>query len=321
MINELWTRFPRLLEQNINGLLEGATPSKMKAFHLYKACKSEGLTRADFNEFADHLDRFFQRPKFDRTKSAFDSYLNKPMDHKLFEEFYLDFRTADIRESSVYEIASWAHNIMRLRNKRSAQTEVNEASFANGGAASSTKSDDDAARSFSLGAEAITSLDVMNRTLKSITNPSFYAKARDIEFDDFSHAWKKTVTKMYGQKFDSELRSLVEELDRINVELKLTEKQTAESGLTPVIPLTQLEIDWVVAIHAAAIEEKPVPKFPLPQGPQKRMLLELERVVTLYQIVQITSQPELLRHRANIRVTLLDRCDVLLGRKANLIAA
>lgn len=283
MISELWNRFPRLLEQNINGLLEGATPSKMKAFHLYKACKTEGLWKDDFDKFAEHLDRFFVQPKFDRTKSSFDRYLNKPMDHKLFEEFYLDFRTAEVDEKSVYEIASWAHNIMRVQKK---------------------------------GTAAVTSLDVMNRTLKSVTQPSFYSKARDIEFDDFSFAWKKVVTKLYGHKFDAELNTLVEELDRINIQLKLTEKETAESGLTPVIPLTHLEIDWTCAVYEAAVNEKPAPKFPLPQGPSKRLLLELERVVTLYQIVQITTQPELLKHRANIRVTLMDRCEVLLGRKA-----
>lgn len=287
MISELWNRFPRLLEENINGLLEGATPTRMKAFHLYKACKSEALWKEDFDKFAEHLDRFFMRPKFERTKSEFDRYLNKPMDHRLFEEFYLDFRTADVNEKSVYEVASWAHNIMRVQKKGTAPNNV-----------------------------AITSLDVMNRTLKVITNPSFYSKARDIEFDDFSHAWKKVVTKLYGQKYDNELNNLVEELDRINIQLKLTEKESAESGLTPVIPLTQLEIDWTCAVYNAALEEKPAPKFPLPQGPSKRLLLELERVVTLYQIVQITSQPELLRHRANIRVTLIDRCDTLLGKKA-----
>lgn len=287
MINELWNRFPRLLEENINGLLEGSGPNRMKSFHLYKACKSEGLWKDSFDKFAEHLDAFFVRPKFERTKSSFDRYLSKPMDHELFEEFYLDFRTADVNEKSVYEIASWAHNIMRVQ-KKSQKIET----------------------------AAVTSLDVMTRTLKSIVNPSFYSKARDIEFDDFSHAWKKVVFKLYGQKYDHELNSLVEELDRINVELKLTEQETTQSGLTPVIPLTQLEIDWTLAVYASAIEEKPAPKFPLPQGPSKRLLLELERVVTLYQIVQITSQPELLRHRANIRVTLLDRCDVLLGKKA-----
>ncbi len=287
MINELWNRFPRLLEENINGLLEGSGPNRMKSFHLYKACKSEGLWKDSFDKFAEHLDAFFVRPKFERTKSSFDRYLSKPMDHELFEEFYLDFRTADVNEKSVYEIASWAHNIMRAQ-KKSQKIET----------------------------AAVTSLDVMTRTLKSIVNPSFYSKARDIEFDDFSHAWKKVVFKLYGQKYDHELNSLVEELDRINVELKLTEQETTQSGLTPVIPLTQLEIDWTLAVYASAIEEKPAPKFPLPQGPSKRLLLELERVVTLYQIVQITSQPELLRHRSNIRVTLLDRCDVLLGKKA-----
>lgn len=294
MISELWNRFPRLLEQNINGLLEGATPSRMKAFHLYKACKSEGLWKDNFDKFAEHLDAFFIRPKFERTKSSFDRYLIQPMDHQMFEEFYLDFRTADINEKSVYEIASWAHNIMRLQKRRSAEEK---------------------SAAVTIGVDAVTSLDVMNRTLKSITNPSFYSKARDIEFDDFSFAWKKVVTKLYGQKYDLELHTLVEELDRINIQLKLTEKESADSGLTPVIPLTQLEIDWTCAVYAAAVEEKPAPKYPLPQGPSKRLLLELERVVTLYQIVQITSQPELLRHRANIRITLMDRCDVLLGKK------
>lgn len=310
MINELWNRFPRLLEENINGLLEGAVPTRMKAFHLYKACRSEGLWKDDFEKFAEHLESFFARPKFERTKSSFDRYLNKPMDHGLFNEFYLDFRTADVNEKAVYEIASWAHNIMRVRKRRKSQD-----------AEASTNDNDIVTASGTLASDAVICLDVMNRTLKSIVNPTFYAKAKDIEFEDFSAAWRKTVTKLHGHKFDTELNALVEELDRINVELKLTEHETAESGLTPVIPLTQLEIDWTLAVYAAAMEEKPAPKFPLPQGPSKRLLLELERVVTLYQIVQITSQPELLRHRANIRVTLLDRCELLLGKKITLLAS
>lgn len=283
MISELWNRFPRLLEEHINGLLEGALPNRMKAFHLYKSCKAEGLWKDDFDIFTRLLEEFFSKPRLERTKSAFDVFLRKPMEHKLFEEFYLDFRTADVNQKSVYEVASWAHNILRLQKK---------------------------------GMIAVVSLDVINRTLCSITNPSFFAKARDIEFEDFSLAWKKVVFRLYGQKYDSELNSLIEELDQINATLKLEEKESIERGFCPVIPLTKLEIDWTLQVYQAALTEKPAPKFPLPQGPQKRLLMELERVVILYQIVQVTTLPELIRHRGNIRVTVLDRCDVLLGRKA-----
>ena len=63
MISELWNRFPRLLENNINGLLEGARPTRMKAFHLYKTCKSDGLWKESFEEFSTHLEEFFLKHK------------------------------------------------------------------------------------------------------------------------------------------------------------------------------------------------------------------------------------------------------------------
>lgn len=283
MISELWNRFPRLLENNINGLLNGATPNRMKAFQLYKSCKNEGLWKDGFGEFSDLLDSYFRKPAHQRTKAALDIYLKKPMDYPLFREFYLDFRTADIDQKSVFEVASWAHNLMRLQRKDSG---------------------------------AVTSIDVMNRTLHTITTPTFYAKADNIQFDDFCGAWRKVVFKLYGQKYDHELNLLIEELDQINIELKLTEQETSESGFTPPVPLTKTELDWTLAVQSAALDGKPAPSFPSSDGPQKRLLMELERVVILYQLVQVSSLQELIQHRSNIRTTLIDRCEIVLGKKA-----
>ena len=59
----------------------------------------------------------------------------------------------------------------------------------------------------------------------------------------------------------------------------------------------------------------------MPQGPQKLCLMELERVISLYKIVRVTKQTELIKRREDVRVTLIDRCDRLLRKKATPPAA
>ena len=55
-----------------------------------------------------------------------------------------------------------------------------------------------------------------------------------------------------------------------------------------------------------------IPEYPHPGGPQKQVLLDLERVIRLYGLSYGTRLPELIRHRESVRNTILDRCRRLL---------
>ncbi|MES2856897.1 MAG: hypothetical protein V4692_13595, partial [Bdellovibrionota bacterium] len=117
MIKELWGSFPRLLEQNINGLLDGALPNSTKAFMLYKACKNDDLWNGTFDQFYSRLEEFYARPKVQRKKSDFDRFLDRPMDQEIYTGFHLNFRTALVSEKSVMDLASWTHNLIRVSKK------------------------------------------------------------------------------------------------------------------------------------------------------------------------------------------------------------
>jgi hypothetical protein len=282
MIDELWGSFPRLLEQNVNGLLDGAGPNRTKAFMLYKACKNEDLYSGDFEKFTEKLEAFYSRPKAFRKKSDFDRMLDRPMDQDVFAGFHLNFRTAHIPEKSVDDLASWAHNVIRVAKKT---------------------------------ASAVISLEVIGQTLKSIVQPPPHAKAENIEFEDFCEAWKKTVFKFFGRNKDTELELIVKELRWINAELKAAEENPRKVLSFPTIYLTQTELDWANAVRSAAIDRTRAPKFPLSRGPLKQRLNELERVATLYETVRTSTLPELIKYRERIRATLLDRCENLLGER------
>jgi hypothetical protein len=279
MIQEMWRTFPRVLEQNINSLLDDAYPIPTKAFRIYKACKREDLFEGNFEKFSRLLDEFFSRPKMGRKKSAFDANLKRPMHQNTFADFHIDFRTAVVNETSLINIASWSHNLMRVAKK--------------------SKS-------------VVISLEVMTKTLRQITHPGPFDKAEDIEFEDFCTAWSRTVFKLFGKQHDTELAAIQTELRWLYKELLEEEEQTQVPTSFPTIYLTQTETRWVMDLRKAAADYLPAPKFPLARGPQKQRLLELERVARLYQVVQTTNLPELIKHRDNIRVTLLDRCDRLL---------
>lgn len=282
MIQELWGVFPRLLEQNINGLLDRAEPNSARAFQLYKACKSELLWSDTYQKFTERLEEYYAQPRAQRRKSDFDKFLDRPMDVAVYENFQLDFRTAVVNEKAVADIASWAHHLIRVSRKTTS---------------------------------VVISIDVMLQTLKKITNPAPFEKADTIDFDDFCSAWEKTVAKRYGMQHDPEFNEILADLQWINANLKESERIAKEGKTAPVVYLTQMEIDWTSSVRKAAFERGPVPKFPLGRGPQKLCLMELDRVISLYRVVQTTSQPELLKQRENVRVTLLDRCDRLLGKK------
>ncbi|KHD87538.1 MAG: hypothetical protein OM95_13935 [Bdellovibrio sp. ArHS] len=284
MIKELWSSFPRLLEQRINALLDEAEPNPIKAFQLYKTCQRESLWSDTFEKFSKQLETFFALPKSERKKSSLDALLERPVDVLVWEDFHLNFRTAVVDSRSVSHLVSWAHHLMRVSLKTNS---------------------------------SVISADVLQRTLHYITNPPLYEKAKDITFEDFCSAWKKIVFQLFGKKHDDDLNHILKELHWLNTQLKNVE-QTKEGGARfyPTIYLTQTEIDWVTDVQKSVVANCPVPKFPLSRGPQKQRLSDLERAIQLYRIVQTTQLPELLEHRDNIRVTILDRCANLLRERA-----
>lgn len=290
MIKELWSSFPRLLEQRINALLDEAEPTPAKAFQLYKICQSENLwptisdSKKSFTTFSQCLESFFSLPKNERRKSAMDSFLDSPMSMAAFESFHLNFRNALVDNRSLLNLANWAHHLIRLGYKTDC---------------------------------VVISEDVLGKTLRYITSPPLFEKAQDIEFEDFCSAWKKIVFNLFGKKYDSEFTKILSELQWLNTQLKLEEQNPQPRSLVSTIYLTQTEIDWTIAVQKTVAENQPAPKFPLSRGPQKPRLIDLERTIRLYNIVQTTRDPEFLKHRERIRATILDRCEGLLREKAS----
>ncbi|MEK6555969.1 MAG: hypothetical protein AABZ31_12055, partial [Bdellovibrionota bacterium] len=228
MISELWRSFPRLLEQNINGLLETAEPNPTVAYRLYKACRAEDLWSENFDMFSARLTQFFARPRSQRRKSHFDYYLNRPMAQDVYAGFYMNFRTAVVSEKSVHDLAGWAHNLMRVGYKTTS---------------------------------AVISIDVLKQAFARITNPQPHEKADNIEFEDFCSVWEGAVFKLFGKKYDHEFKPLVKELNQMNARLKAAE---AESLLRPAtfVNIPQAEIDWVMAVRKAVHEREKIPDYP-----------------------------------------------------------
>ena len=284
MIKELWRLFPRLLEQRINALLDEAEPNSMKAFQLYKTCQNEGLWQDTFDKFSENIKSFFSLPKAERGKSDLDAFLNRPMDTDLYENFHLNFRTALVNSNNLDSLASWAHNMMRVNSQSNSM---------------------------------VISIDVLKKALHDLTHPTLFEKAQDFEFDDFCTVWKKTVAKLFGRKYNPEFNEILKQVNWLNEQLKSPNPETNPPAFFSSIYLTQTEIDWTLAVKKAVQDNLAVPKFPLSRGPQKQRLIDLERAVCLYRIVQTTLLPELMEHRNNIRVTILDRCQGLLRDKAS----
>jgi len=279
MIRELWHSFPRLLEQKINALLDDAEPSPAKAFQLYKACQREDLWHDSYEKFSAKLSAFFSVPRHERRKSDLDRLLDRPANMAVYADFHLNFRNALVNSASVMNIVSWAHNLMRVSLKTNS---------------------------------VVISMDVLGRTLHYITNPPLFEKAENILFEDFCAAWKKMVFNLFGKKYDAELSKIMNELHWLNTQIQEAEEASRTKGFVPTIYLTQTEIDWTSAVQKSVIENTPVPKFPLSRGPQKPRLMDLDRTIRLYKIVQMTKLPELLEHRDRIRATILDQCNRLL---------
>lgn len=236
------------MEQNINGLLDSAFPRQLKAFQLYKTCQRESLWTKSFEEFSQSVEGFFSRPRVQRRKSDLDRIFDRPMGHDVYSDFHLNFRTAEVDQESILNLASWAHHLMRVARKTSSE---------------------------------IVSLEVMTQTLRLLTNPGPHDKADNIEFDDFCAAWSRTVTKNFGSQHDQSLAQITSELKWLNHQLKEEEARPKEPALR-FLDLAEVEAAWIMRVREAALGQESIPPFPLPAGPSKQRLQELERVISLY---------------------------------------
>lgn len=271
------------MEQRINALLDEAEPNSLKAFQLYKTCQNEGLWQDSFDKFSEQIRKFFALPKAERGKSDLDAFFDRPMAADIYDSFQLNFRTAIVDSNNLHEIASWAHNLMRVNSQSNSM---------------------------------VISIDTLKKALHDLTHPTVFDKAEDIEFDDFCSVWKKTVAKLFGRKYNPEFNEILRQVNWLNEQLKSPDANATPPAFFNSIYLTQTEIDWTLAVQRAVEENLPLPKFPLTKGPQKQRLVDLERAVCLYRIVQTTKLPELLVHKENIRVTILDRCAGLMRDKS-----
>lgn len=282
MIRELWNSFPHLLEEKINALLDEAEPSPERAFQIYKSCQREGAWTGSFEKFSEYLSGFFAMAKSERRKSIFDAYLERPLSSYAFESFDLDFRSAEVHPGSVLQITSWAHHLMRVGHKTNS---------------------------------VVISEDVLGKALYKITHPSFFDKAKNITFEDFCNAWKRVVFQLFGKTHDAEFNKILAELRWLYSQQAIAPKESS-SGFVPSIYLTQTEIDWTTAVKMATENGLEIPKFPLSRGPQKQRLMDLERTISLYKIVQRSQIPEFMKHRDHIRNTILNHCETLLRERA-----
>jgi hypothetical protein len=279
MRQDVWDLFPRLIEQKINNLLDTAEPSAMKSFQLYKACKNESLWCNSYELFCVHLNDFFSTPKNERAKSYFDKFLDRPMDRALYDNFELNFRNACISLEAVQQVADWSCRMIQKGCK--------------------TQS-------------VVASIDVLTKTIQDITNPLPFEKEHSIEFEDFCISWKKTVFKLFGKKYDPDMNKILNEIRWLNNKLKNPELENPRVS-KPSIYLTQTEIDWTECVQKNVFDYMTLPKYPLARGPEKEKLIDLHRTVVLYQAVQNSNEPELIKHREIIRNTILEQCSWLLS--------
>ncbi|MBC7419545.1 MAG: hypothetical protein H7328_02345 [Bdellovibrio sp.] len=285
MMQQIWKSFPRLLEQQVNRLLDEAVPNPAKAFQIYKTCQSENLWNESFEKFLTRLNQFCSVPRIERSKGQFDRFLQRPMDSDTYQNFHLTFRTAQVEASEVRNIASWAHHMMRI-NLKVDQENV--------------------------------SIAVLEKTLFRLTNPSVLEKDLDFEFSDFCEAWKTVLGTMLDETKKVQLHLLLAELRQLDIQSKKADAEISRdvTQVAERIYFTQTEIDWTSQVRRAAFTYGVMPKYPLRNGPEKIYLIELQKMVTLHGLAQLSEKPEIIEHRENIRITILDRCDFLLSVKS-----
>ena len=278
MLQETWNSFPRQIVQKINGLLDQAQPTSLKAFHIYKMCKREELWTKSFSEFSFNLENFYHTHPAERSKSQMDQFLNRPMDWRSFESVKLTFRTADIGLTEVRDIASWAHHMLRLHYQKSSE---------------------------------ISSVETLSRTIHDLTHPGLNEKDHDIDFEDFCEAWKEAADKLYGKKFEAEHQQVLFELRQLNKTLE-TRVVEFRRQLLEKIYLTQTEITWVERSLSALKNGADMPKYPLSKGPTKPRLVDLLKWMTLWQISKGSKLPAVQEKVFRIQNHILNECENLL---------
>ena len=272
--------FPLTLEVKINALLDEAEPKDIKAFHLYKRCQFEGLWKGDFQKFSEIIYEFYSLVPSQRSKAFMDGRLERPLHASIYPEFSLNFRSAKIQETALDAITSWSHHLLRVYFKSPA---------------------------------AIFSKEVLKNTLRRITDPQFDEKENEINFSDFCERWKEVLNKTCGNSLDQDFQHIQKELIWHYEQNKLELQQASKAKFIPKIYLTQTEIDWVEKVRTMTRVNLEIPKFPLSRGPEKERLIELVRTISLYKIIQMSQLEEFQKHRANIKATILDRCEKILA--------
>lgn len=286
-MQQMWKTFPRDLEQKLSQLLDEAVPNAAKSFQLFKSCQREKLWSASFEVFAARLNEFCAVPRRARNKSRMDQYLNHPMDADTFEQFHLTYRTASIEPSSVRQVASWAHHLMRLNMR------VDENAI---------------------------SIQTIEKTLQKLTNPKAHEKETDLEFADFCEAWNSIAGILLGEEKRFVLRGLLKDLKKLDVVSRTSQVEIVTSIL-PVadracVRLTPHEMGWAADVCRSAFAYADMPKLLAAVPEMKPPLIELSKLVTLYNMIQLTDNADILKHFESVRLTILDRCEHLLFDQA-----
>ncbi len=280
MMQQMWKSFPRDLERKLNDLLDEAVPNSSKAFQLYKSCQAENLWNQSFETFSQRLSEFCAVPRRQRSKSRFDQFLSRPMDRSIYDGFHLTYRTALIEPTSVRNIASWAHHLMRLN------TRIDEVAI---------------------------SITAIEKTINKLTNPGIHDKDSDLEFFDFCEAWRSVAASIIGDKNKFVINSLVNDLKILDRASK--EAKPAQNTLPTIdrsfIYLTQTETEWIKNVYRAAFTYAAIPRYPLAKGPDKLELIEIQKLVTLSCLIEKSDRFEIVQHFESVRLTILVRCDRL----------
>lgn len=279
MLQETWNTFPRQIVQKINGLLDQAQPTSLKAFHIYKMCKNENLWDKSFSEFSFLLEGFFHTHPAERSKSQMDQFLNRPMDWRSFESINLTFRTAEIHASEIRDIASWAHHMLRLHYERTSP---------------------------------ISSVETLSKTIFDLTHPGPGEKDQNIDFEDFCEAWKNAADKLYGKKFEAEHQLVLSELRNLN---HIQESRALEPSrrMLDRIYLTQTEITWVERSLEAVTVGLSMPRYPLSKGPTKARLIDLLKWLTLWEISKDVTAAAVQVKVEKLRSHIQSECEDLLA--------
>lgn len=279
MLQETWNTFSRQIVQKINGLLDQAQPKPLKAFHIYKMCQSEGLWDKSFSEFSFLLENFYHTHPAERSKSMVDQFLNRPIDWRNYESLSLTFQTAEIHLSEIRDIAGWAHHMLRLRYENRSK---------------------------------ISEIDTLTQTIFDLTHPAFGEKDQNIDFEDFCNAWKATVDKLYGKKFEAEHQAVLFDLRRLHQQQEAQALDLPLRNKLDRIYLTQTEIDWVERVQQAVQQNLKMPKYPLSKGPTKEPLIDLLKWLTLWEVSKAIKVSHLQDKIEQLRASIEKECNYLL---------